>query len=303
MGWKSVLSFIFFLIVVALLVLYWFVPFNTVDFGAKVAHSNFNLESSDLTDMQFYPNMRFADSRISYRIYDCTLQKTEDMKRAFKIVSDKTVLDFYPVNFDEEISVHCDSQNKIEEGLFIAGEGGPVNITKTDSFNVISKGRILLIKDFKCNIPNVAIHELLHVLGFDHSANQKNIMYNVSKCGQSIGDDIPYLINYLYSFSSSPDISFGKVTAVMHGKYLNVEIEVKNNGLAESDQTQIKIYADDKIVKSIDLEPLGIGYGKKIMLTNIWITKVSVDKLKFVIDPKSEELDTSNNLVVLELKK
>ena len=43
------------------------------------------------------------------------------MEQAFQIISDKTVLDFYEKGDDEEISVTCDSNNKMDEGLFIAG--------------------------------------------------------------------------------------------------------------------------------------------------------------------------------------
>ncbi len=52
-------------------------------------------------------------------------KKRDNMKRAFQIISDKTVLSFYPVESNEEISVTCDSRTKIKGGLFIAGEGGP----------------------------------------------------------------------------------------------------------------------------------------------------------------------------------
>ena len=62
----------------------------------------------------------------------------------------------------------------MKEGLFIAGEGGPSNITKSGDFSVITHGSILLIKESKCERPNIAIHELLHALGFDHSENPNN---------------------------------------------------------------------------------------------------------------------------------
>jgi len=73
--------------------------------------------------------MRYPNSKISYKIYDCPLQKKDNMKRAFEMISNKTILDFYSINSNEEISVTCDSKNKIEEGLFIAGEGGPTNMS------------------------------------------------------------------------------------------------------------------------------------------------------------------------------
>ncbi|MBU0894002.1 MAG: matrixin family metalloprotease [Nanoarchaeota archaeon] len=304
MGWKAFLSFLFFLLVIALLILYWFIPFDTVEFGTSISNPNFNLNSTSLNNMQFYSNLRYPDSEISYKIYDeCTLQKKQDMERAFEIISNLTVLKFYSVNFNEGLSIFCDEKNKIENDLFIAGEGGPVNITQTDNFNVIFNARILLIQDFRCDIPNVAIHELLHALGFDHSSNKNNIMYPVTKCGQSIGEDIPYWVNYLYSFETLPDLSFENISAVMKGKYLDAEISIRNNGLKKTESVKIVIYADGKIIKEIPIESLEIGSGKIISLANIWITQLSIDEIKFVIDSNFDELDKSNNVAVLKTKK
>jgi len=221
MGWKIFFSFIFILFTISLLILYWFVPFKITEFGMKYGNSNFSL-NNESGNMQFYPNMRYPNPKISYQIYDCPLQKEDNMEWAFEILSDMSILSFYPVNYNEEISVTCDSKNKIEEGLFIAGEGGPTNISKAGKFNVIFHGGILLIRESKCEKPNIAIHELLHSLGFNHSSNPNNIMYYISGCGQTIGEDIPELINELYSIPSYPDLSFENVSAVMHGRYFLV---------------------------------------------------------------------------------
>jgi len=302
MGWKIFFSFSFILFVIFLLIFYWFVPFKTADFGTMSGDSNFSLNNFELENMQFYPNMRFPNSEISYQIDDCTLQKEDDMERAFEIISNISFLNFYPVNYNEEISITCDSKNKIEGGMFIAGEGGPTNITKTDKFNVILHGKILLIRESKCENPNVAIHELLHVLGFDHSNNKNNIMYNISKCGQTIGSDMIELINKLYSFPSYPDLSFENVSAFIHGRYLDANISIRNNGLKDSENTKIMIYADGKFVEEIDLERLEIGYGRTIILRNIWVSKMDVHELEFFIDSNFNELEKNNNRIILNVK-
>ena len=219
-------------VMIGLLFVYWFVPLNSVSFGSFSGNSNFSLDSN--SQMQFYENMRFPETRISYHINDCPLQKEDDMQWAFEILENKTILDFYPVVSEPEISVTCDSRNKLDGSLFIAGEGGPTNITKTQNFNVILSGSILLLRDSSCEIPNVAIHELLHVLGFDHSSNNENIMYNLSNCRQTIGDDIIDLINELYSFESLPDLTLENVSAIMNRRYLDTNISVKNYGLQNS---------------------------------------------------------------------
>jgi len=280
--------------------LYWFIPLGTNEFTAKSGDSNFNLENND--SLQFYKNMRYPEREISYKISECTLQKKEDMQRAFEIIEEKTILNFYPTQVNEEISVTCDSKSKVERGLFIAGEGGPTNISIAGKFNVIFNGQILLIRKSSCSNPNIALHELLHALGFDHSLNQNNIMYSISNCAQTIGEDIIKLINELYLTPTYPDLLYQDVSAVMHGSYLDLNISIRNNGLKNSKDAKIIIYADEKLVKEIELEGLGVGYGRGIILENVWIKKRSVEKIEFFIDYDFSELDKENNKVVLELK-
>ncbi len=303
MGIKTFLSLIFILFTVLLLVFYWFIPFKTIEFDVTSKNYNFSLNTSVKETMQFYQNMRYPDSQISYKIYDCPLQKKNDMEQAFEIISSMSILNFYSINSDEEISVTCESGSRIEEGLFIAGEGGPTNITKGERFSVILHGKVLLIRDSKCERPNIAIHELLHALGFDHSNNPNNIMYPVSKCEQTIGEDIPQLINELYSIPTYSDLSFENVSAVMHGRYLDANISIRNNGLKNSEKTEVLIYADEKLVTEVELDVLEIGYGRIITLKNIRTKEINVDKLEFFINSSFDELEKNNNRIVLEIKK
>jgi len=302
MNWKAILGFIFLLIVVGLLVVYWFIPLDSSEFFVKNRETNFSL-NSDISGVQFYENMRFPTPEISYKIDDCPLQKQDDMRRGFDIVENLTILTFYPVNSNEEISITCSSDNRIEEGMFIAGEGGPTNITQGGNFNVIFSGTILLIKDSKCANPNVAMHELFHVLGFNHSENPNNLMYPVSKCRQEISEDMVKLIDDLYSVPTYADLSFQNVSAIMNGKYLNTNFTVRNYGLKNSAPSQVKIYADGKNVKTVDLKSVEIGYGRSISLQNVFVTQLSVDELKLQIETNFPELDKENNEVILEIKK
>tara|TARA_Y100000034_G_scaffold54708_1_gene66996 strand:- start:5515 stop:6426 length:912 start_codon:yes stop_codon:yes gene_type:complete len=303
MGWTKFFSFLFILFAVSLLILYWFIPIRTIEFGVKSKNSNFNMNDSIIGNMQFYDNMRYPDSRISYNIYDCPLQKEDNMKRAIEIISNETILEFYSVDFNEEISITCDSKNKIEKGLFIAGEGGPTNITKTERFNVISHGSILLIKKTLCPKPNVEIHELLHTLGFDHSSNIKNIMYNISRCNQEIGKDTIKLINELYSTPSYSDLSLENISAVMHGKYLDLNISIINNGLKDSERTTIIVSSNKKIIKEIDLDSIKIGSGRLISFSNIWVPKINIQELELFINSSFNEIEKENNKIILEIRK
>ncbi len=300
MRWKNAFSIIFMLLVVGLLVFYWFIPFGEREFFSS-GNSNFTIGNTS-SGMQYYENMRFPSSEISYRIENCPLQKEEDMERGFDIIDNLTLLDFYPVSSEEEIFVTCTSKDRIEEGLFIAGEGGPVDVRQAGNFNVIFYGEILLIKDSQCSKPNVAIHELLHVLGFNHSENSNNIMYPISKCSQTIGDDIPQLLNELYSVQSYPDLSVANASAVMHGKYLDANFTVRNDGLKDSEKAMIKIYADDKQVKEFELEAIKIGYARVFTLSNLIIPQFNVEKIEFLVETDFNELSKENNNVLLEIR-
>jgi|TARA_Y100000310_G_C20631484_1_gene788885 hypothetical protein len=308
---KGVLSFIFILFVVFSFIFYWFVPFNTTEFFDYSSDNNFNfsLENSNLVNdsgMQFYSNMRYQYPEISYKIHECPLYKQNNINDAFEAISNLTVLSFNEVSSGEEISAFCSERSNKEansRGYYVAGEGGPVNITKTDNFNVIFKGEITLIKESSCDKPNIVIHEIFHALGFDHSGNSKSIMYDVSKCNQEIGEDLINAINEIYSYPVLPDLAFEDVSALMHGRYLDTNVSIRNNGLKTSQGGTLLVYADEKNIKEFDLDSIETGYGTEIMLKNLLVPQMSVDEIKFVIEYNYDELEKSNNEIKLKIKK
>jgi hypothetical protein len=247
--------------------------------------------------------MRFSTNQISYRIVGCLPEKENEMKEAFEILQNKTVLEFYPFEYGEDILITCSEEVQIvEEGLFLAGEGGPTNITVAGKFNVISSGKILLIEDSKCEEPTVAIHELLHVLGFDHSPNPNNIMYEINYCKQTISNDLLDYINKIYSIPSQPDLAFEDISIVPHGRYLEINVTIRNNGLTYSKESNLVIFADGDKIKEISVPSLDIGYGRKTSFL-AWAPQITIKEVEFAIENDFPELDKLNNKVSLEIKK
>lgn len=294
----------FFLLVFGLLLVYWFFPLSEKSFLIQNSgNGNFTLNASLGESMQFYENMRYQDSEISYRIEGCTLQKEDEMMRAFDWIENLTVLDFYKTDIqgEEEISVTCEETIiQGERGAFIAGEGGVTKLVATENFNVIFKGKVLLLRKTQCPNPLVPTHELLHALGFDHSDNPNNVMYPTIKCGQTIGEDVINQINYLYSFPSLPDLSFENVSAKTHSRYLDVSVTIINHGLQDSENSTIIIYSDGKSLKEFDVEPISIGGGRIITLKNIF-TLTRPKELELQISYSSPELDKNNNKIALKI--
>jgi len=299
---KRFLFFACLLLLISLLGVYWFIPFQDTYFFSSDANTNFSTNNSSQGQMQFYSNLRFLSSNISYRIESCPLDKRGEMEQAFSIIANRTILNFYSVDSNEQILVNCQSTNKFEGELFIAGEGGPVNITSSGGYSIIYQGAILLIRDSNCETPNIAIHELLHVLGFEHSSNKYNVMYPVSRCGQEIGQDILDEINRLYAIPAYPDLAFENVSVFMHGRYLSSNFTVKNVGLKDSDKMKIEIYANNKTIESMDIDGLKVGMGMKITLQNIFVNQLNVKEVKFSIDYPLKELEKNNNEIILKVK-
>ncbi|MCA9487632.1 MAG: matrixin family metalloprotease [Nanoarchaeota archaeon] len=301
MGWKNVLFVLITIGLVFSILAYLFFPFFPVDFNFD-ANSNFSTTSD--TSMQFYPNMRFSTDEVSFTIHDsCNLEKEGEMKEAFHIIENLTPINFYELSDLGDIDVFCEEKNKLgDDGLFIAGEGGPVNVTTGSNFNVISKGEIILIRNSDCERPNIALHELLHVLGFDHSNNTNNIMYPVSKCKQTIGDDIVNKLNELYSIEPLSDLEFKSANAIMKGRALDLNFTIKNEGLIDSQDYVVNVYADGKEIKSFSSERLKVGYGQSVEFTNILVSQITIKEIKIVAEGNFNELDKSNNKVVLKIK-
>ena len=301
MDLKGLLTGLLALFIISLLVFYWIFPFGKTTFKVDT-NSEFNVGNIS-TQMQFYKNMRFPTTSISYKIEDnCSLEKKNEMTDAFNYLQNLTLLRFYPVDTTEDVTVSCDNEvipSDSGKGFFVAGEGGPTKVIPGENFYTILQGKILLLKSSNCERPNIEIHELLHVLGFDHSKNSNNIMYPISDCSQTIGSEIPSKINEIYSFPSYPDLKLSNISATLGGRYLDINLTIENIGLSSSTGEKILIYGDNDLLKEKNFEGLEIGERLIIQFTNIFVSKIKVEELNVSVETNGSELSLKNNQISL----
>lgn len=269
-----------------------------VQFIANTTQTN---PTSYSSQQQFYPNMRFAGKTVSYTIEpECTEEKRARMLEAFSKLEEETELKFSQ-DTEGQILVSCQEQEEEIPGeLFIAGEGGPTETINTSLFYVIEKGKILLsYKNSRCDNYNVELHELLHVLGFEHSESEESIMHNTTLCNQILTYDIVDELERLYSIPQLADLYFSNVSAVKHGIYLDFYLEIRNQGLADSGNIQLELYSEEKF-DEFNITSINYGEGRILEVKNTRLPSRKTNQIKFVI-VSGEELDKKNNVAELFL--
>ncbi len=284
------------------LALLWFnLPSSSINYDQFSA----NISADALSkEHQFYSNMRYRDRIIKYSVEDeCSSKKANDVEKAFGILSEKTILVFIRDDSSPEIRILCSklSPKPEQEGYFVAGEGGPTEIINTSVYSVILSGEVSLYRAESCDEPKIALHEILHSLGFDHNNNRHSIMYPVTDCDQELDDYIIEDINEIYTKDSLPDILIESVSANKTGIYLSFDISVANYGLKNGDNVKLKLLVDDEEIREFEIGDLKIGTRNFLSVQNVRLFK-DPELIVFVVtsdDPA--ELSTRNNRAELKI--
>jgi hypothetical protein len=271
------------------------------------------LESGNLSYAvkQFYPNMKFNHDDISYHIEPtCAEDKRNRMIEAFKELENRAgIINFHESSDNQaDIEVLCsDEEYPIKEDYFIAGEGGAKEIIQTKRYNVINQGIILLHgnpKDsLECQWPNIELHELLHVFGFDHSLEKESIMYPyLNSCSQKLDQSIISDIKNLYSQENLPDLYFAEATAVKRGRYLDFNVSIKNSGVVKAEGIHLSVTDGENTVGDFELKDIPFGAGVNFYATNLKLGSRSSDNISLVIDKDNliAEIDEENNIAELD---
>jgi len=326
-GTAGVLVLLFLLVVLAgsLYFLYLNLPgeikeFRPID-GIKddVSSNVEDVSDGDYTQSkQFYHDMRFPDRDITYFISgNCDGKKENEVLEAFSILESRTSLIFDSANTkaSAEILIICSelAPEPEQEGHFIAGEGGPTEIINTSVYSVIFAGKMSLYRNDKCDTTHVALHELLHVLGFDHNDNPNSILYPTLDCDQVLDEYLIDEINRVYTDEGLPDLKIDDVEASKSGRYLDFEVRIVNQGLKDVSGSRLKVYGDGKLIQFkdengndvdwLDLNGVEVGTTKILTVTNAKLPSRSTDTISFVVDERDliKELFEDNNRVELGL--
>ncbi len=300
----AVLSlFIMILLLIGGIYVFWLNFPTNFEYNTYVANATSHLPAQSY---QFYSNMRYVYNNITYEIApECSAKKRENIRDAFKILEEQTVLRFFPAERKGEIVFFCTNLPSEPESSahFIAGEGGPVQIINTTSYAVILSGKVSLYRPEKCERPIIALHEILHALGFDHTSDKKSVMFPITDCEQDIDPFIINQINALYETKTAPDLVIARVDAKAVGRYLDFEISVANHGLIDARNVTLSLNADSELVKTFPLEEIGLGQRKMLSVRNVHIPR-NVKSLTFsvVVSSRESELIYDNNQATVYLQ-
>lgn len=257
-----------------------------------------DLKANNTQSIQFYSNLRYRDRSISYLIEDvCNVKKEGDVREAFDILERNTILSFYESKDNPEIVIFCSgiAPEPGDEEHFVAGEGGPNKIIESGKYHVVLSGKVSLFRNDKCDSPQIALHEILHALGFDHINNKNSILYPVTDCKQEVDNVIVNTINEIYSDDSKPDLLVESIEANSVGRYLSFEISVLNAGLKDAGNSSVVVISGDKRIKEFDIGELDIGTKRVLSVENLWLTR-KYDSLVFTVDYYGSELSKENNV-------
>ncbi|MFH1801859.1 MAG: matrixin family metalloprotease [archaeon] len=294
-----VLVMLFALLVAGMYLLWLNFPAEPTAFEDYVANLSLNLPSQS---SQFHPNMRYPEREITYFIsQNCSRKKSNDFLDAVDFLERETILSFKQSE-TPEILVTCSNvvAEPDEQGHFVAGEGGPSVIINATKYAVIMLGRIGLYRAETCDTPQVATHELLHALGFDHNNNESSIMYPITSCDQVLDKDIVEEIRRLYSVPSAGDLVIESVVANRAGRYLDFKAVISNYGLKEIQNSTLKVIIKNSVIREFDTGGLDIGTKKSWTITDLRIPG-DTPEISLVIETNEEEISESNNVAEISV--
>lgn len=255
---------------------------------------------------QFSQDMRFNHNVISFYINpECEESKVTRMHRAFSIINEETgIISFKPAEeISADILVGCSQDSyESEKNVFVSGEGGPTSYFELSFYPMIMKGKVLLYNEDSCDYPITELHELFHVLGFEHINKSNLIMYPYINCNQEINPELIKKLKQLYSIEPLAELYFSNISAVKTGNYLNFSVQINNEGLFDAENVNLKVLdSENKEIDSFAFEKLPIGTSSTFSVTYLRLPSSSTSRIKLFLDYSGKEYNKNNNLVELSV--
>ena len=314
--WKLIYIIVIIATIVVILILVYYIYLNLPRNPQQLEINNNPNFQTPITSTvnQFYPNMKFNHNKLTYFIdQNCNLNRKSRMEQAFVELSTKVpIISFFMSEVNPDIEISCTLNNRVDkdEKHFVAGEGGAKEIIQTGNYNIITDGIILLYENSKvkskdCIYPNVEIHELLHVLGFDHSEDKKSIMYPViESCDQVLDTSITGQLKTLYAQENLADVYFDQIEVTKKGRYIDFNLTIKNSGSIKSEKISLTILDGTNIIEQRNLGDLDFGAGITLTTTNLRLKRLNPDQINFILDKENsiKELDEDNNVANIKLQ-
>lgn len=188
----------------------------------------------------------------------------------------------------------------VRQGTKILGEGGPT-VRDTGLFNMTVRGEINIVAQRStCLDFDTVLHELGHVIGFDHSTYLNDVMYPLASCTQDITDSEVSTISELYREEPKVELYFLNVSAAKYGRYFDLNFTVKNAGILNSTMTKVDVFAQNEYTREFDVPMLEPGESITERITNIAVPRETTS-VQLIIDrfDSMSEYDKINNEITL----
>lgn len=163
------------------------------------------------------------------------------------------------------------------------------------------------------DMTNLAIHEMGHALGLNHSDDENDIMYPIlvvpSKEIKGIPDKEVSRLQEIYSVEPEPDlriieanVSKATVKRITTFYLINISLIIENNGLVDAISPQMAISTDGIAVKNDTLPDIQIGNSLSVTLGNLRVEK-DFSAIEIMLDPNNviDELNETNNFINVEV--
>jgi len=306
---RIILNVILIMLIMGLILAVGYLVYNYYPRAAEILninyHSKLPIVNASSTLIQFAPNMRFNHNNITYFIMDCELDKISRLNQAFFIIENETkIITFREIysKEDADITVSCSAESlETEKNVFISGEGGPTKFLNLSIYPLILKGKVILYEKSSCNYPITELHEIFHVLGFDHINDSKKIMYPYVDCKQRIDLELINSLIRIYSIEPLAEIYFLNASGIKSGLYLNFSVKIINEGLVNAEKIILEVYEDNRKTDVFDLKDINSGITQGFWIGNMKLNSLSTKEIKLKIITKTREYSYENNVVELKV--